>query len=176
MPRNTPITPKRGRNAVPSRVLIGRLGRGIGSEEILSLDSVATALSQTGKVVSGTKLKHAFLGFQGEGPFSADQYFPLAMAAEQVTFPATLPDLDIARCLSAPAADVDLFLVTDVGEFLANGSHLACTVTFLTGQTEGTFVWNGSTIVNISDTLWQVCAHVPDAFLAGVQIIYAGDL
>jgi hypothetical protein len=66
--------------------------------------------------------------------------------------------------------------VTDVGEFLANGSHLACTVTFLAGQQVGSFVWSGSTIVNPGDNLWQVCAHVPDLFLAGVQIIYAGDL
>lgn len=166
---------QRNRQGFPTGHVAGRLDGGLGDEQAIPLSKLAVALSSTGAIQSQKQLKHGFLGFFGAGPFGQDQYFPLAFAFQADTLP-SVPDSSLAISVFAPSATTHFYLVSDVAEYLSTGTHLLCTVTFAAHSRTGTFAWNGSTLVNVGDTLWLVCDNTPDPILSGVEIIFAGDL
>lgn len=176
MPRNTPITPKRGRNAVPSRVLIGRLGKGIGSEEILDLDEVAHAIAQGNNPLANSagKIKE-FLQIVLEGLFAADEFHAIMGPPVNVRMPTNGNDESIATAIFAGTNTTHFYLVTNVADYLVNGTSKICTVTFAAGALTGTFVYEPTQTLPAAIQVYIVCDHTPDPSLAGVELVFCGD-
>ena len=170
------VKPKFNRNRVPSKVLIGRLGKGYGDEEILTLDEVAHAIVQGNNPLSNpsANLKE-FLGLQLDGLFAADEFHRVIGPPVKVQFPASGVVQDAASAIAAGTNTSHFYLVTDVADYLVNGTSLICTVTFTTGSIIGTFSYNGTVLVNAAQALYIVCDHTPDPTLAGVELVFCGS-
>jgi len=180
MASKTPINPKRNRQAIPSRHLVGRLGKGVGPEELISLDDVANAMGQGNNAVanggSGIKKLHAFLCWAAAGLFNVDQYFTLPGPPHKTRFPQFSGILEsIATATFVGTNTTHFYLTDDVAQFLSLGTRLICTVTFAAGSHSGSFVYNGVTTVTAGQQLYLVCDHVADPTLAEVQINFCGD-
>lgn len=168
---------KRNRQSLPGGHIIGFLGPkgSVGTERPLDLRDVANYLARTGLVSGGTALTHMFLGVNTTGLFAANQSFAVSIAPEDVTFPSSDPQ-DFASAEFPATNTTDMFLTSNLANFLFDGSDLICTVTFPAGGGSPTFTWNGSTTVNQGDILHLVCDSTPDPNLSSVQILFSGDI
>lgn len=175
--RSHPIAPKRNRQSIPSGVVVGRIGKGSGHEELISIDSLGAALAQGSNPVAATvnKQQFEFLGFYGQGLFTANQVFDLADAALAMSFPAIPLTYNEAICNFPATVTTYFYLVDNLVNFLADGvSNIICVVQFTAGSSTGTFTWNSGLTVTKYQKLWLVSSSA-DASLAEVRIIFAGN-
>lgn len=174
MPRNTPIVPKRGRNAIPSKVLIGRTSKGVGSEEILDFDHVATLMSQGNNPLShGIGAVKEFLTVAADGLFAALENHKVIGPPVPVDFPCTGVDESIARATTAATVTTHVVMTYDIADYLANGTSKICTVTFAAGSLTGSFVYTAHALP-AATPVWIVFVE-GDASLAGIEIVFCGS-
>jgi hypothetical protein len=175
--RRNPITPKSNRQGVPSGYVVGRISKGTGSEELIPLSTLSSALAKSGPSNATTSGDtREFLSFFGTGLFGANQYFVIPGPAYKAHFPPTGADKSVAKAKYAGKNNTHFYLTDDYASFLANGSHLFCTVLFTAGSLTGTFTYNGTIIVQPGQEMYVVCDPVADPSLAEVTILFNGDL
>lgn len=125
-----------------------------------------------GANVSPTEL----LGFSAEGPFAANEQFGLALAQNAVKYPGVEASAKSRAFMATPPSnDFVCVLTNDVIDYLSNGTSILCTVTFLAGQTHGTFVYGTPTIIPNDVIPWVIITGTPDAQAHGIQIVFVGD-
>jgi hypothetical protein len=184
-----PIKIRGIRTPIPAGYVLGRTSQGKGDTQLIAIADLGKALvavggggggggvAGTGSIppVSKKASTVEYLGFQAVGPFTAIQQFILAMAPRAVTFPSvSLVDLSSATCTSAPHANTSLVLTDNLGNYLAHGTNIVCTVSFAAGAKTGTLVWGTPTLEAIGTVLY-IAMITADASFAGVQCLFAGD-
>jgi len=170
------VRPKHNRHGVPSKVLIGRLSRGIGDEEILTVDEVAHAIAQGNNPLSNVLTVKEFLQITLEGLFAADEFHTCPGPPVPVQVPCNGVDESIATATDAGTNTTHFYLVSDIADFLSNGTSIICTVTFAAGAHTGTFAYApGPTTLPAAIALYIVCDHTPDPTLAGVELVFCGS-
>jgi hypothetical protein len=119
---------------------------------------------------------HEFLGFYAAGTFGDAQVFTASATPRATSFPTiSPPDESRATCRVAPTSDVSFYLVSDVAEFMGDGSTLICTITFAANSLAGSFVYGSPISVPIDTALFIVCPLTADPAITDVQIVFCGD-
>lgn len=128
-------------------------------------------------VQSGNPNRTEYLGFSGTGPFATLERFDLAMSPADIVYPGALAaSKSKATAIGAPAADFSFVLTDNLIEYLANGTHIICTVTFTAGSNVGTFQYaNPPVLVPFGTIPWLVMPPLADPVFVNAQILFVGD-
>lgn len=185
MPLKVPRIRIRGiRQVIPTGYVLGRTNAGDGDVELIPNKTLGNDLVQSGSVSGpgaiGTPNNPGFefLGASMGGPFASLQTFDLSMAPRKVLFPSALDPTFAhtkAICQFAPLANYSFVLTYDKTDYLANGTSVLATISFLAAHKTGTVVYGTPHTSQFGDVLWLVMNATPDAQFAEVQVLFCGD-
>lgn len=177
-----PITVRGIHGSIPSGYIVGRTDPGTGKPQLIPMKTLGHALTQAGAVSGfggiGTPGNPAyeFLGAKMDGPFAAVQTFELSMCPHKVLFPsASGSSRSRAECKGAPTSNAHFVLTNNLGDYLAHGTSVICTVAFAAGATTGTFTWGSPVTLNIGDITFIVFQNSVDPSWSDVQVLFCGD-
>lgn len=120
-----------------------------------------------------------FLQIILDGLFASDEAHDIPGPPVSLKYPVTAGTLDrsIATAVVAGSNSAfNFYLVRDIDAFLFDGSTLICTVTFAAGSLVGSFVYVPNQTLNAAIQIGIVCDHVADPTLAGVNLVFCGEL
>lgn len=177
MARNYPLNPKRNRGGIPGGTLVGNLGKGVGHEQVLDLNTVANAMAKGNNALSTGVAAQSkmFMTITLEGLFAADEWHYVPGPPVPTKLPAGGPSQDVAKAVFAGTNTTHFYLVTDVAAWLVSGLTRVCTVTFAAGVKTGTFSYAAPTTLPAGVELYIVCDHIPDPSLSQVELVFCGD-